>query len=240
MRRCRLTSQESFDIIRWYIKRNIDPKAAEMTSDYDFCLTVKKLIPLESPKEFKLVSMDGTGSESIVAVGKLGKAIEFDGDGWQVIADGAVCDEITDIALSSDGDLFAACLEGGVLRFDGTAWTDILGDSGEELKGVWCDAFNTVYAVGKDGAILRRDEGGWVSTDSGTDDNLADIWGRSADDIFAIVKFRDHVLNFDGVTWNADPIGLGNLSLYALHGDSDTIYAVGTGSTVIKTPCDEL
>lgn len=46
----KLSSKESYDIIRAYIKDNIDPKHAEITSDYDFCLTVKKRIPLSEEK----------------------------------------------------------------------------------------------------------------------------------------------------------------------------------------------
>lgn len=43
---CRLTAQESYDVVRAYIKNNINPMVAEITSDYDFCFTVKKKIAL--------------------------------------------------------------------------------------------------------------------------------------------------------------------------------------------------
>lgn len=42
----KLTIKESYDIVRAYVKTNIDPKVAEVTSDYDFCFTVKKKINL--------------------------------------------------------------------------------------------------------------------------------------------------------------------------------------------------
>lgn len=42
---CRLPSEESYKIIRSHIKDNIDPKVAIISSDYEFCLTVKKRIP---------------------------------------------------------------------------------------------------------------------------------------------------------------------------------------------------
>lgn len=45
----KLSHQESFDIIRAYIKDNINPKVAEITSDYNFCLTVKKKIIKPKP-----------------------------------------------------------------------------------------------------------------------------------------------------------------------------------------------
>lgn len=51
-RPCELSSEHSFKIIRAYIKDNIDPKVAEITSDYDFCLTVEKRIPLCEEQKF--------------------------------------------------------------------------------------------------------------------------------------------------------------------------------------------
>lgn len=44
---CTLTSQQTYDIIRTYIKDHIDPKQAIITSDYDFCFTVKKKVALK-------------------------------------------------------------------------------------------------------------------------------------------------------------------------------------------------
>lgn len=44
-----LTSKQSYSIIRKYIQDNINPKYATITSDYDFCFTVKKKIQLPAP-----------------------------------------------------------------------------------------------------------------------------------------------------------------------------------------------
>ncbi|MFA5049025.1 MAG: hypothetical protein WC516_08430 [Patescibacteria group bacterium] len=46
---CYLSSEDTYELIRAYIKRNIDPKYAKITSDYDFCFTVEKVIPLAKP-----------------------------------------------------------------------------------------------------------------------------------------------------------------------------------------------
>lgn len=43
-RPCFLSSKETYAIVRYYIKNNIDPKEAEITSDHDFCFTVKKKV----------------------------------------------------------------------------------------------------------------------------------------------------------------------------------------------------
>lgn len=48
----KLSSYDSYQIIRNYIKDNINPLYAEITSDYDFCLTVKKRIALDTPESY--------------------------------------------------------------------------------------------------------------------------------------------------------------------------------------------
>ena len=51
-RPCKLSSQQTYEIIRQYVKENIDLKVATITSDYDFCFTVKKRIKLAKVKKF--------------------------------------------------------------------------------------------------------------------------------------------------------------------------------------------
>jgi len=43
----KLTSRQSFDIVRQYIKEHMDREVAVITSDYDFCFTVEKRIALD-------------------------------------------------------------------------------------------------------------------------------------------------------------------------------------------------
>lgn len=49
-RPCSISSQMLFMLVRQYIKDNINTKVAKITSDYDFCFTVKKIIPLLEPE----------------------------------------------------------------------------------------------------------------------------------------------------------------------------------------------
>jgi len=49
-RPCSISSQNLYSLVRQYIKDNIDTKVAKITSDYDFCFTVKKIIPLLEPE----------------------------------------------------------------------------------------------------------------------------------------------------------------------------------------------
>jgi hypothetical protein len=49
-RPCSLSSKQVYDITRQYVKEHIDSSKARITSDYDFCFTVKKIIPLIEPE----------------------------------------------------------------------------------------------------------------------------------------------------------------------------------------------
>ena len=49
-RPCKFTSKQMYDMTRQYILDHIDNSVAKVTSNYDFCFTVKKLIPLIEPK----------------------------------------------------------------------------------------------------------------------------------------------------------------------------------------------
>lgn len=46
-RPCSIQPKALYKIIRGYIKDNIDRECAKITSDYDFCFTVKKVIPVK-------------------------------------------------------------------------------------------------------------------------------------------------------------------------------------------------
>ncbi|HHT98013.1 MAG TPA: hypothetical protein GXZ90_09000 [Clostridiales bacterium] len=48
---CKLSSVEMYGIVRQYIKDHINTKYAKITSDYDFCFSVKKIVPVVGPKK---------------------------------------------------------------------------------------------------------------------------------------------------------------------------------------------
>lgn len=51
---CKLSQKDTYDIIRAYIKDNINPNVAEITSDYDFCFEVKKKIKLAKEHKYQV------------------------------------------------------------------------------------------------------------------------------------------------------------------------------------------
>lgn len=61
---CKLSSQELYQIVRQHVKENIDPVHAKVTSDYDFCFKVSKVVQIYGPGQVdhnKL--MNGTFSQ---------------------------------------------------------------------------------------------------------------------------------------------------------------------------------
>lgn len=53
MKPCMITSENLYQITRSYIKDHIDPKVAIITSDYDFCLSVEKVLLVPEIMNFK-------------------------------------------------------------------------------------------------------------------------------------------------------------------------------------------
>lgn len=57
---CSLSREDSYKTIRNHVKANIDPRYAQITSDYDFCFTVKKNIELYKPHSYVVNINQGT------------------------------------------------------------------------------------------------------------------------------------------------------------------------------------
>jgi len=51
-RPCALSTKDSYLLIRQYVKQHINLEVATVTSDYDFCFTVKKKIPLSETEKY--------------------------------------------------------------------------------------------------------------------------------------------------------------------------------------------
>ncbi len=57
----KLTSNQSYAIVRNHIKQNINLDVSKITSDYDFCFTVKKQIILNNPRHIKNEILNARG-----------------------------------------------------------------------------------------------------------------------------------------------------------------------------------
>lgn len=61
LRPCRLSSKQMFQIVRAFVKENIDLNKAAITSDYDFCFTVKRRQYHAKPKTVRTELKTATG-----------------------------------------------------------------------------------------------------------------------------------------------------------------------------------
>ena len=51
---CELNSEQTYGLIREHIKTHIDPKVARVTSDYNFCFAVSKIITKATPESYQV------------------------------------------------------------------------------------------------------------------------------------------------------------------------------------------
>jgi hypothetical protein len=78
--------------------------------------------------------------------------------------------------------------EGAILRFDGSAATEIAHGSDVGLLN-WIHRFDSgaFIVVGNDGAVLRSEDGStWTRDTPITDHDLWGVWGASPDDVWAV------------------------------------------------------
>lgn len=58
---CTISSIQLYPIVRNYIKTYLDGRYAKITSDYDFCFTVQKVIALSKPTQYTVTKESGKG-----------------------------------------------------------------------------------------------------------------------------------------------------------------------------------
>ena len=79
---------------------------------------------------------------------------------------------------SSPTDAFAVHLDGTILHYDGSNWSEMSGES-EWLSAIWGSSPTDVFAVGPYGTIVHYDGNTWTKMDSGTTERLWGVWGNS-------------------------------------------------------------
>ena len=62
---CKLTVKQSYDIIRHHVLSHIDGRYAKVTSDYDFCFSVEKVIELAEPLGYFITEGKGKRAKRV-------------------------------------------------------------------------------------------------------------------------------------------------------------------------------
>jgi hypothetical protein len=96
-----------------------------------------------------------------------------------------------------------------IRHYDGASWTTtfesiqyygMTAEQYDEVRGVWVNTPNDIFAVGGRGRILHYDGQTWRRMTSPTNGELTDLWGRSSADIYAVG--RAGILHYDGASWS--------------------------------------
>jgi hypothetical protein len=126
-------------------------------------------------------------------------------------------------------------VEGVVLHYDGTRWSEIQSAGGSvALNGVWASASTDVFAVGSsnDHAIIYHFDGtSWATMTVPPTGPLLDVWGTSSTDVYAVGAGT--ILHYDGQSWIEVRADVERLAGVWASSASD-VFAVGSGGTILR------
>ena len=100
----------------------------------------------------------------------------------------------------SEGSVFAVAGVGGVLTYDGSAWSVAYPFVGTRMFDIWGTSDTDVFAVGSTGSIFHYDGTAWGPMNSGATSALRAAWGSSANNVYAVGD-EATIIRYDGVTW---------------------------------------
>lgn len=205
------------------------------------------------PTLYDLNAVWAAGPNDVIAVGRRGTAVHFDGTQWSEYFV-EPNQSLWGVWGASVDDVFAVGDGGTVARKASPQWIGMTSGTTQGLRGVWGTAADDVFAVGLEGTILHYDGAEWTQMSSPTARALFAVWGRASDDVFA-VGLAGTILQYDGVGWaivpsgtdetlaaiSGDPAGMvvavGNRGV-ALRNDGDAWHALDTGSDdVLQSVC---
>ena len=189
----------------------------------------------ETGTGLQLEGVWGSSGSNVFAVGSDGVILRYDGNEWRPMAS-VTTRHLYGIWGNSASDIFAVGTN-VILRYDGTAWHEIVPDAGEtpDLRAVWGTSGSDVFAVGCEGSVLRYDGGSWRKMESSTEAHLYDVWGSSGSDVFAVGSYGT-ILHYDGAEWRTMDNGTDRFLLFleGVRGNSGSdVFAAGDGGTVL-------
>ncbi|MBF7052484.1 glycosyl hydrolase [Halomonas sp. KAO] len=182
--------------------------------------------------DLTILSLWGTGPDSIYAVGDEGLILHFDGLGWKRMPSG------TQSALYSlhgwdDRHLLAVGDFGLVLRYNGKEWGEFNVGTENFLYGVWGPTLDDIYTVGLSGTLAHFNGQRWQLQPTRLRDDLLGVAGSPAAGAFA-VGTRGRILRLEEGQWLTEPSG-SDVGLRAICATRDGgVYAVGDRGTILR------
>lgn len=175
------------------------------------------------------------GPDSVIAVGRLGTVLTFDGDVLRDISPPRLYLRFMDVWGTSLDDFFAVTHDNYIFRYEGGEWTSweapVGGDT--QLYGVWGTSSTDVFVVGYGGDVFHFDGAEWTLMPTPTWYNLGAVFGFAPDDVWA-VGTANEVLHYDGESWTHMDAPEGVKLMRGLWGPGpDELYAAGADGMVL-------
>jgi len=141
--------------------------------------------------------------------------------------------------LDAGIDATVPTVQRDVCSADGWCW-ELPHPQGHEIRGLWAQSVDDVWAVGVNGTVLHNDGFGWSRAESPTTSALNAVYGVSSDDVWAAGD-GGVVVHYDGTRWSLVPTAPPDAmpapvlrTLRAIWGSaSDDVWFAGDNGTVL-------
>ncbi|MFC1591319.1 hypothetical protein ACFL43_02220 [Thermodesulfobacteriota bacterium] len=171
-----------------------------------------------------LISVWGTSSSDVFAVGWNGTILHSGGSAWSAMTSGTT-NPLRDVWGTSSSDVFAVGRNGMILHYNGSAWSDTA-SLGWSLFDLWGSSSSDIYVATSYGAFYHYDGSAWSQIATGAPGWLQGVWGSSASDVFA-VGTDGAIVHYNGISWStmlSDP----TVEFHDVWGSSGSdVFAVG-------------
>lgn len=230
-----------------------DPKLKESSSSLSHYTPVPRSSPLPKEKdlvdtEFYTEDFEPTGvfstvwaydEENLFIGGMDGAILKYDGKrtvkfkidfkGW-----------IFCIAGKSPQEVYAACQDSMVLKFNGTKWETFQQFEGKNrFLTLWTSRDKNIpdiFVGGDYGNIYHYDGKSWRKMDSGVHSRIWCLWGTRPDNMYAAINEKDRILHYDGKSWTPIMIPKSDkCTYYSVYGFSENeVYLGGDMGTLVR------
>ncbi len=208
--------------------------------------TWKDISPDTAGNPVFLEDVWGSSGNNIFAVGHNGVIGHYSGSEWQP-AESPTDQHLYAIwgPAGAESGIFAAG-SGVFLRYDGNSWKEMnLSIENPDIRDIWGENADSVYAVGTEGLILHYDGQSWRKMESGTSNHLYGVWGctplnppltgEAKGGVFA-VGANGVILHYDGSAWQEMSKNVNRFILFleSVWGQSpDSVFAAGSEGIIL-------
>ncbi len=135
-------------------------------------------------------------------------------------------EDLNDISGSAADNIWAVGDNGEILKWGGSTWAAVAGNTEAVLNGVWALSEQEAWAVGDGGVSVRYLNGQWTEVPTGVVTDLNGVWAFSPDMAIAVGD-EGVIRHWNGTDWSGISSGVAE-NLYAVWGNAENnAWAVG-------------